>query len=358
MGSLIRCGLVFVLFVGALFAAARFLPGPLLLGREEPDGTRWTYRMNGLALFVATHLVVAAATLVFDLSLSPLIHHFWSYFLAANLFALFVALRLYARARPALVAAGKDPAALPLARRFMGIELNPRRLGVDLKTFFYQPSLIGLGLLVAAFAYAQFERYGTITPQMGLFVVLWWIYLATHYHYEEFMITTWDVIAENFGFGLLWGDLVLVPFFYCIGGWTLLEQLRPMSTPSILAIAALYALGLWIFRSSNAQKHRFKKDAATVIWGAPAETMDGKLLVSGFWGVGRHLNYTGEILVYLAITLTTGFDSPVPYLLPLWMCALLAHRAMRDDRRCRAKYGELWERYCHRARFKMVPGVY
>ena len=354
----IEAAFVYILFVAVLFAGAKLLPGTVIEGRVEPDGTRWTYRINGWSLFLGTTLVVAAATLIFDFSLAPLVRRFWPFFIAANLFSLAVARWLYVRARPALIAAGRDPARFSPLHTFMGVELNPRWLGVDLKMFAYEPSLIGLGLLVAAFGYAQFARYGTVTPQMGLYIVLWWIYLATHYRYEEFMITTWDVIAENFGFGLLWGDLVLVPFFYSIGGWTLLDDLDPMPTVSILAIGALYVFGLWMFRSSNAQKHRFKKDPNAAIWGAPAQAMDGKLLVSGWWGIGRHLNYTGEILVYVAITLTTGFRSGAPWLLPLWMCILLAHRALRDDRRCREKYGELWTEYCGRARFRMVPGIY
>jgi hypothetical protein len=32
-----------------------------------------------------------------------------------------------------------------------------------------------------------------------------------------------------------------------------------------------------------------------VIWGKPAETLGGRLLVSGFRGIGRKLNHTGEI---------------------------------------------------------------
>ncbi len=354
MSSLFSAAFLFLFFIAALFIGAKLLPGVAAQGREEPDGTRWTYRINGMALFIATHIAIATGTLVFNLSLAPLIDHFWSFFLVANLFSAACGYWLNTRAR----LSADDRRQLSLAHKFMGLELNPRWAGVDLKMFAYEPSLIGLGLLVTAFAYAQFERHGTITPQMGLFQMFWWVYLFTHYYYEEFMITTWDVIAENFGFGLIWGDLVLVPFFYSIGGWYLVDNLHPMSGWAITMVGLLYLSGLWIFRSSNAQKHHFKKDPDTLIWGAPAQTLDGKLLTSGWWGLGRHLNYTGEILVYTAIALTTGFVSPVPYLLPLWMCALLAHRALRDDRRCRAKYGGLWEVYCQRATFRMVPFLY
>jgi Ergosterol biosynthesis ERG4/ERG24 family len=52
--------------------------------------------------------------------------------------------------------------------------------------------------------------------------------LPHHHHYlhEMGVLSMWDVIAEEFGFMLLWGDLVLVPFFYCIGGWWLVGDPR------------------------------------------------------------------------------------------------------------------------------------
>ena len=109
---------------------------------------------------------------------------------------------------------------------------------------------------------------------------------------------------------------------------------------------------------ANRQKHRLRQNPDITIWGKRAETLDGRLLVSGFWGIGRHLNYTGEICVYVAFTLTTGFASWIPFLLPAWLTGLLLHRSRRDERRCRAKYGELWERYTQRARFAMLPYVY
>ncbi|MXW52960.1 MAG: DUF1295 domain-containing protein, partial [Gammaproteobacteria bacterium] len=102
----------------------------------------------------------------------------------------------------------------------------------------------------------------------------------------------------------------------------------------------------------------FKQDKKTKIWGRPAETLDGRLLVSGFWGIGRHLNYTGEICVYFAFVLSTGFESWIPFLLLAWLVGLLLHRSWRDERRCRAKYGELWDRYVERARFSMIPFVH
>jgi delta14-sterol reductase len=157
---------------------------------------------------------------------------------------------------------------------------------------------------------------------------------------------------------LVWGDLVLVPFFYSLGGWFLLRQPEPLPAWAVIGLGLLYLFGLVLLRGANLQKHRFKTNPQAHIWGKPARTLAGKLLISGWWGIGRKLNYTGEICVYLAIALSTGFGSPVPYLLPLWLAALLVQRASRDDRRCRLKYGALWDDYCAKARFRMVPFLY
>ena len=339
-----------LLFLAASFAAVKYLPGRVVLGREEPDGTRFPYRINGLAVFAAANVAVAAATLIFGLSLAPLIHHFWTLFAAANAVSFALALWLHLRA----AGAGRTT----LRQKLIGRELNPRAFGVDLKMWAYEPSLIGLGLLVAAFGYEQYERHGQITPQMGFWLIGWWVYLATHYAQQDFLLSIFDVIEERFGLMLLWGDLVLVPFFYSIAGWTLLDQHKPMKIPALVGLAALYGVSLWMFRSANAQKWRFKQDPKTVIWGEQAEAIGGRLLISGWWGIGRHLNYTGEIGVYLALTLATRFHSFAPYLLPLWMLLLLVHRAWRDDRRCRAKYGALWHAYRAHSRFRMFPFLY
>ena len=230
---------------------------------------------------------------------------------------------------------------------------------MDLKLFSYRPSLIGLALLNASFAVAQYEAHGELTLAMALYQVFTFLYVLNYFQFEHGMVHTWDIVSERFGWMLVWGDYVLVPFFYCIAGWWLVDAAGPPLSPAAAAgIVTLFVFGFVLFRGANGQKHRFRQDPETRIWGRTAESLDGRLLVSGFWGVGRHLNYTGEICVYLAFVLTTGFASLVPYLLPAWLTGLLVHRARRDERRCRAKYGALWDRYTERARFSMLPYVY
>lgn len=345
--------LAYSAFFFALLLASRALPGRRVLGFAQPDGQRKHYRLNGLALFVLTHMIVIGATLWFGASLAPLVTTwFWPLFIAANVFSLIWSLVLYVR--------GRGRGALPSGRGFvrdfcMGVELNPTWRGVDLKVFAYQPSLIGLGLLIAAFGYAQHEQLGHLTPQMWLYQACWWLYLFTHYRDEDGVLSMYDVIAEKFGLMLVWGDLVLVPFFYCTAGWYLLAQPEPMATPALLLLAAIFSLGLWIFRGANKQKHRFKVDRRAKIWGEPARLLGDRLLISGWWGLGRKINYTAELTVYFAIAATAGLGHIGPFLVPIWLLCLLVHRAWRDEQRCAAKYGALWDEYRRVVPVRMLP---
>ena len=339
---------VALLFLGSMVAPGRRVDGPLLEGKVS------TYKLNGLALFLLTALAAGAAQFFGWFSLAVLNTHFFALFVVTNVFAFAASGWLYWRE-----SRRRDASTGFLAGYFHGVELNPALFGVDLKMFSYRPSLIGLALFNASFAVAQYETYGELTLAMMLYQVFTFVYVLNYFQFEGGMIHTWDIISERFGWNLIWGDYVLVPYFYCIAGWWLVDASGPPLSPvAAVAIAALYVFGFWLFRGANGQKHRFKRDPSTRIWGKPAESLDGRLLVSGFWGIGRHLNYTGEICIYLAFALTTGFVSWAPFLLPAWLASLLGHRSRRDERRCRAKYGELWERYTQRVRYAMLPFVY
>ena len=135
-------------------------------------------------------------------------------------------------------------------------------------------------------------------------------------------------------------------------------ELEKSLTTTLLALIAFHFAALAIFRQSNWQKERFKQDRTAPIWGKPPRLVGGKLLASGYWGIGRKLNYTGEILVYVSFAACAGFSSLGPWLLPLALLGLLTHRAHRDDKRCRAKYGPLWAEYAKIARFRVIPFVY
>lgn len=355
--SLATVAVVFAALVAVLWLAARYVPGRNFEGRTLPDGTRQSYRANGMsALLIVLALHLSGASLG-AWSLAWPVRHIIALALVANLFAFAFATWIFLRARQRRGNAERGWKGA-LRDYFFGIDLNPLWRGIDLKMFSYRPSLIGLCLINLGFAGLQWERHGQFGSRMLLFQAFCLVYILNHFQLERVMTSTWDIIEEKFGWMLIWGDFAFVPFAYSITGWFLVDNLTPLPTASIVALSALYGFGFVLFRGANAQKHAFREDPRALIWGKPAETLSGRLLVSGFWGIGRKLNYTGEWCIYCAWTALAGFDSWIPWLIPLWLLALLAHRAARDDARCREKYGALWENYCRRATFRMFPGVY
>ena len=351
-GKLLEASGMAAAFIGILFLGSAVLPGRMVSGTTI-DGGSSVYKLNGLALFLIVLLAVCLAQISGWFSLSALGTHFVALFVAANGFALALSLWLYCKK-----ALNRHKSQSAWRGFFFGVAHSPTCLRVDLKLFSYRPSLIALALFNLSTAILQCETYGSITMAMALYQIFTFLYVLNYFQFEYGMTHTWDMVSERFGWMLIWGDYVLVPFFYCLPGWWLIHAADSLSLVGAGGIVLLFVFGFWLFRGANEQKHRFRQDPEITIWGRPVRTLDGRLLVSGFWGIGRHLNYTGEICVYLAFTLTTGFASWAPYLLPAWLACLLWHRSRRDDRRCRAKYGELWERYTQQVRYSMVPFVY
>jgi delta14-sterol reductase len=336
-------------FVALLFLGSLLVPGRVREGRPQSDGRAVQYRLNGLALFV----LCLAGVAVFQLAgpgLAALARHFWSLIIAANLLAWPAALVLFL--------AGRPDRSRRLRDFFIGIERNPSLFGVDLKMFSYRPSLIGLALINLAFAALQWQQAGRLTLAMTLYQLFTLLYVANYFHFERGMLFTWDIIEERFGWNLIWGDFVLVPFFYGLPAIYVFLRPNPLPIAAVPLLLAVYGFGFWLFRGANEQKHRFRETPDRPIWGRAPRAIGGRLLISGFWGIGRKLNYTGELLMYLSWTFLSGFHSAVPYLVPIWLFCLLAQRAERDDRRCRAKYGALWGEYCRQARFRMFPYIY
>jgi Delta14-sterol reductase len=269
-----------ICFIGVLFVGSIVLPGPERRGFVLPNGETKNYKLSGMALFFLLHIAVGIATFGLGISLTPIVQHFWSLFIVAFALAIAWALALYGYGkRSGVVLKSAVGHNLPwpswLKDVWFGNELNPTWLGVDLKMFMYQPSLLGAYLIVLSFAYAQHDRHGFITPQMGCFVGFWFAYLVTLYVREENLLSMWDVTTENFGLMLVWGDLVYVPFWYSSPGFWLVDETVPFTTAQWLALTVFFLIALTIFQGANWQKGRYKRDPHARIWGKPAKTLGG-----------------------------------------------------------------------------------
>jgi delta14-sterol reductase len=170
-------------------------------------------------------------------------------------------------------------------------------------------------------------------------------------------------MAEKMGFKLGWGCLVFYPFFYGVGLWTTAEQPNPHTPwPLLVLVGLLFFTGWGLARGANMQKFYFKRDRAHRFLGLdPKPITDGSLyvLAGGFWGVSRHVNYLGELLMSSALALSLGYPGAWgPWLYPLYYVALLFPRQHQDDKRCAEKYGPLWVEYVKRVPYRIIPFVY
>lgn len=254
-----------------------------------------------------------------------------------------------------------------LADLYLGRLENPQwRNGlVDAKMYLYLAGAVMLELNLLSFAAHHLILHkDDPSPGVLLYTGMFSFFVMEYLNFEEVHLYTYDFFAERVGFKLGWGCLVFYPFFYAVGGWTIAERPNPHTPIPVLgAIAILFFCGWSFARGANMQKFYFKTRPGKKLLGIiPQEAVsDGEkqLLASGFWGLSRHVNYLGEILMATALALALGYPAALgPWLYPLYYVALLVPRQIQDDRRCAAKYGALWAEYCRRVPYRIIPYLY
>uniref|UniRef100_A0A3B4UUZ9 Delta(14)-sterol reductase TM7SF2 n=1 Tax=Seriola dumerili TaxID=41447 RepID=A0A3B4UUZ9_SERDU len=250
----------------------------------------------------------------------------------------------------------------PLYDFFIGRELNPRIGNFDLKYFCeLRPGLIGWVVINLGMLMKEVELRGSPSLAMILVNSFQLLYVADALWNEEAVLTTMDIVHDGFGFMLVFGDLAWVPFTYGLQAAFLVVHPQALSSLGAAAIIALNGIGYYIFRKSNSQKNQFRRDPShpSVARLETIATATGKrLLVSGWWGLVRHPNYLGDLLMALAWSLPCGFSHLLPYFYVIYFTVLLIHREARDERQCRAKYGLAWDTYCRRVPYRIFPYIY
>ena len=336
------------------------LPARRRDGTPLANGGTLPYRLNGWLSFWVTWLVVLTAAWLGNVPAGIAYDQFGPLLTTANIVAFALAAYVFLRGGPAEDRSARSD---PLHGYVMGRSLNPRIGRLDLKFFCEsRPSLLLWVVINASLAAKQYELHGTVTTPMLLVNAFQLLYVADFFFNEEALLTTWDIKHERFGWMLCWGCLVWVPFTFSIQAFYLVTHVHQLSLPATALLVALNMTGYAIFRSVNLQKHRFRRDPSRLVWGRPPDylrTSSGALLLtSGWWGLARHVNYFGDLLMGLAWCLPAGFEHPLPYFYFVYFVILLVHRERRDHALCLQKYGETWEAYCRKVPWRIVPGVY
>ena len=240
---------------------------------------------------------------------------------------------------------------------------------VDAKMFLY---LAGAAMLVLnGWSYCAYHliAFGSeYNPGIVLHAALLTFFVFDYMVFERVHLYTYDLFAERVGFKLGWGCLLFYPFFYPVGLWGTAHLPTPdiidrAGMPWLCLATAIFLSGWLTARGANMQKYCFKRWPNRRFLGLLTPEVIGQgeatLLTSGFWGVARHINYLGEILMALGIALALGhLDNPWPWLYPFYYLALLVPRERDDDARCQAKYGALWTEYRQQVPARIIPRIY
>lgn len=284
---------------------------------------------------------------------------------------------------------------------FIGRELNPRVtipfIGeVDVKEWCeLRPGLMGWIILNCAWCAQQYRNFGFVTDSIICITVVQALYVVDSWWFESAILTTMDITTDGFGTMLAFGDLVWVPFVYSLQTRYLSVYPVSLGPAGLAGILSLIAIGFYIFRSANSQKNTFRTNPKDpqVAHLKYIETKTGsKLLISGWWGVARHINYLGDWLQSWAYSLPTGLSGyqilaagagaagegvyimkdgreviqgsargwavPITYFYIVYFAVLLIHRDSRDDEKCQRKYGDDWQKYKQIVRYRIIPGIY
>lgn len=276
---------------------------------------------------------------------------------------------------------------------FIGRELNPRvsipMIGtIDIKAFCeLRPGMLGWMLLNMTFMAKQYKLHGVVTDSMILITSFQALYVLDALYMEPAILTTMDITTDGFGFMLAFGDLTWLPFIYSLQARYLAVDPVHLGFWGIIGVLTPQAIGYYIFRGANNEKNRFRtnpKDPQIKHLKFMETRSGSKLLISGWWGTARHINYLGDWIMAWSYCLPTGFAGyqmvkssvlsnrnleAIPgeakgwgmiftYFYVLYFAILLVHREMRDEEKCKRKYGKDWDEYCKKVPYRLIPYVY
>ncbi|MEO8771887.1 MAG: DUF1295 domain-containing protein [Ferruginibacter sp.] len=336
------------------------LPGRWVTGYAQKEGSneKLRYRLNGLYVLIT---VVFTWFVLGYYNIIP-----WNWLFINRWYALSGAFCLGIIFTLIMVLPYKPLKPSILTDLFLGRVDNPQLWNgrVDAKMWLYLIGAVLLELNILSYAAHHVMLNGSQSSN-GLFLSTFLIsfFVVEYLNFEEVHLYTYDLVAEKVGFKLGWGCIVFYPFFYTIGHWSTVELPGAYTPIWLLVLSAVIFFSGWVIsRGANLQKYYFKKDPAKSFLGITPKTItDGNnhLLVNGYWGLSRHINYLGEILMATGIVLSLGHPLLIwPWLYPLYYVALLFPRQMDDDKRCAEKYGALWTEYKKQVPYRIIPKLY
>ncbi|RDB25844.1 Delta(14)-sterol reductase [Hypsizygus marmoreus] len=323
------------------------LPGDRVEGTTLRTGEKKTYKINAFSTFLLSLALTAGIIYGYGPQSFTFLYERWVGFVTASILLAFVqATYCYgASFRPGKLLALGGNSGNCVYDFFIGRELNPSIGSLDLKYFNeLRPGLILWVLVNTSMVCEQAVRRG------GLDKVTDSMWLAP-------LFTTMDITTDGFGF-MLAIAIAWEPFTYSLQARYLAYKHIELGPGWVTAILLTNLTGYYIFRDANGEKNGFRNGKNPKNLQYLTTASGSKLLTSGWWGLCQHPNYLGDLLMALAWSLPTGFNTPITYFYVCFFAVLLAHRQRRDDEKCHKKYGKDWDKYKKLVPYRIIPYIY
>ncbi|KAF8958356.1 ergosterol biosynthesis ERG4/ERG24 [Flammula alnicola] len=359
-----EASLIYLAWYAFCVAAWAILPGDRVAGTTLRTGEKKQYKINAFSTLLLALGVTSGVILRNGPEAFTFIYNKWVGLVSASVvMAVVQATYCYISSfgKGKLLALGGNTGN-HIYDWYIGRELNPSIGSLDLKSFNeLRPGLILWVLINISMVCEQAVRlggFGAVTDSMWLVLAFQSWYVADGLYNEPALFTTMDITSDGFGFMLAVGDLTFVPFVYTLQARYLAFHpvvLGPLRTAGVLFVNFL---GYYIFRTANGEKNDFRNGLNPKNLQFMTTAKGSKLLTSGWWGRSRHPNYFGDLIMGLAWSLPTGFETPITYFYVVYFAVLLIHRQRRDDEACAKKYGEDWAKYTKLVPYRIIPYVY
>lgn len=336
--------------------------GEVVKGLPLAGGHRLTYRLNGFfALLV--NVVGFVLAIICGSTVSLVVDYSIELVTISVIVQIGISVILYMAGKPKQsyninTACNRGSA---LQDWLLGQYRNPRISFIDLKFVLFRSATIGSVLYnfaVLAKSYDETENYHNYTLLLAVGMQL--MYVADTLWFESNLLSLKEIYHDGCGCITLVATMS-IPFGYSLATRYIASTNKDLPWYCLMFIAMVFLIGYWIYRGSNNEKTMYRQNPNDVKFKdyETISTSTGRnLLVSGWWGMSRHPNYFGDIILNLAMCLPAGFSHFLPYFYSVSLTFMLIDRERNDYEDCKKKYVDDWDHYCHRVKYRIVPYVY
>lgn len=365
-------------FIVVQFLFAKYVPGYVITGMRVNKFTmelakpgdeltvRLRYMCNGYISYYCTLFLLLVMHLIGVFNISTIVDNLVAYMTCAIIFSNALSIFYYYHGLNTGPTRVTDDTIYDF---FMGTCLYPRIGIVDVKMVAeVRWSWLSLFIITLSCATKQYNDIGFITNGMKIMLYAHFLYSNATVKGEHYIVTTFDMFYEKFGWMLCFWNVAGVPFLYCISSVYLYHTKCNISDELYYFTLFLLTLSYYVWDTANFQKADFKSPNVnrTTFPILPfsfvknqkhIDTPHGRILVDGWYKYARKIHYTADIFMALCWGLSCGFGSLVPYFYLVFFTGMILHRYTRDDARCEKKYGAYWKQYKQLVPYIFIPYV-